>query len=113
MFRRRPSYKQRCVLCKKNMVLISQYGQKPFCTECQMKEINKPITDPVFKELFDIKPELYEQSSFLRNIKQAYLRYGSLTEKQVETFKKVAGEFGGGKPGKKRSAKKKSVDSEE
>jgi len=90
-------YKQRCMLCKKNMVLITSGRQKPICVPCQTRDFDKPITDPVFKKLFDIEPALYEQSSFLRDIKAAYLRFGALTERQVEVFKKVAKEMKRGK----------------
>lgn len=115
----RPSYKQRCMYCKKNMVLISNYRQKPVCTQCQMKEIDKPITDPKFKALFDISPDLYEKSSFLRNIKDAYLRYGGLSDKQEEVFKKVVDDlsagrgFGFSKRQDKEKSKEKKDESEE
>ena len=58
-----------------------------------MKQINQPIEDKKFKVMFDIDQKLYEQSSFLRSIKSNYLRFGSLSEKQVETFKRVAAEL--------------------
>jgi len=54
-----------------------------------MKEINKPVKDPKYKKLLDIPEELYRKSLFLRNIKNAYLRFDNLTEKQVEAFKKT------------------------
>ncbi len=54
-----------------------------------MKQINQPVTDPKYKKLLDIPEQLYQQSSFLRNIKQSYLRFGSLTEKQIDAFKKT------------------------
>ena len=47
------------------------------------------ITDPKMKKLFDVPLRLYEENSFLRSIKINYLRYGSLTERQVEAFKKA------------------------
>ena len=58
-----------------------------------MKKINQPIEDPKYKELLNIPVELYEKSSFLRNIKESYLRFNSLTERQIETFKKVVKEL--------------------
>ncbi len=88
-----PKYKQRCALCRKNMVLMYSSRQFPICTSCHMKQIEDPVTDPAYKELLDLPRELYEQSSFLRNIKRAYLQYHSLSEKQIEVFKKVAGEM--------------------
>ena len=63
-----------------------------------MKEISRPIEDPKMKELFDIDTKLYEQSSFLRNIKSSYLHFGNLSEKQVEMFRKVAEEMKTKKP---------------
>jgi hypothetical protein len=89
----RPQYKQKCIVCRKNMVLISAYRQVPVCAECKMKEINRPIVEEPYRTMFAIDEELYKQSSFLRNIKANYLRFGKLSEKQIETFKKVAEEL--------------------
>jgi len=85
----KPKFKQRCALCKKNMVVMYSQRQFPVCVECHMKQINQPVDDLQYKELFDIPETLYKQSSFLRNIKQSYLRFGSLTEKQIAAFKKT------------------------
>lgn len=85
----RPRYKQKCGLCKQNMVIIYSSRQFPICVVCHMKQIAEPVTDPQYKQLLDIPQELYQQSLFLRNIKQSYLRFGSLTEKQIEVFKKA------------------------
>jgi hypothetical protein len=89
-------YKELCMLCKKTRVLIKSRRQKAICTACQFRGIDdsKPITDPAMKKLFDIDPQLYEASYFLRDIKAKYLRFGSLTEKQIEVFAKVAAEEG-------------------
>ena len=94
----RPKYKQLCAICRKNHVLISTRNQFPICTSCSMKQISKPIEDEKFKKLFDIDEKLYEESSFLRSIKSNYLRFGSLSEKQIEVFKRVAEELKRGKP---------------
>lgn len=94
----RASYKQKCIICKKNHALITWKNRTPVCVECKLKEINKPIEDPKFRKLFDIDKKLYEQSSFLRNIKSNYLRYGSLSDKQIEVFSKVAEEVKNKKP---------------
>lgn len=88
----RVSYKQTCILCRKNKVLISSYKQKPICSECGTREF-KEVTEEPFKTLFAIPPELYSESSFLRSIRSNYHRYGSLSEKQVEVFKRVAKEM--------------------
>lgn len=95
------SYKQKCIVCRKNYAMVSWKNRNPVCTECRMRDINKPITDGKFKKLFDIDRSLYEKSSFLRNIKSSYLRFGGLSDKQVEMFKKVAEELKSGKARKK------------
>lgn len=41
------------------------------------------------KKMFDIPEDFYKKNSFLRSIKINYLRYGKLTEKQIEAFKKA------------------------
>ena len=92
----KPKYKQLCAICKKSHVLISSRNQFPICTSCSMKQINQPITDETFRKLFDIDQKLYEESSFLRSIKSNYLRFGSLSDKQVEVFKKVVAELKSG-----------------
>jgi hypothetical protein len=88
-----PKFKQRCALCKKNMVLMYSHRQFPICAQCQMKQIDQPIDDPLFKKMFDLPEKFYLESSFLRNIKESYLRFGSLTEKQIEAFKKTVEEL--------------------
>ncbi|MBI2550131.1 hypothetical protein HYV83_03025 [Candidatus Woesearchaeota archaeon] len=101
----RPKYKQLCAICKKSHVLIISRGQFPICTACSMKQINQPIEDEKFKAMFGIDQKLYEQSSFLRSIKYNYLRFGSLSDRQVEMFKKVAAELAA--PKKEESADEK------
>ncbi len=46
------------------------------------------VTDPALKKLLNIPEEFYHENSFLRSIKINALRYGSLSEKQIEYFKK-------------------------
>lgn len=46
------------------------------------------ITDPKMKKMFDIPEKFYEDNMFLRSIKINYLKWGKLTEKQIEAFKK-------------------------
>lgn len=89
----RPAYKQRCLNCKKNMVLIKYPKQRAICSECQTKSISTPITDPKFKKLFNIDPELYQQSSFLRDIRYQYGRFENLSERQISTFARVVKEM--------------------
>lgn len=71
------------------MVLTTARNQYPVCFDCQKGELQGEITDPKMKEFFDIPPELYEKSTFLRSIKINYLRYGKLSDKQIEFFKKT------------------------
>ena len=86
-------YKERCIACKKAMVLIKSRRQKAVCPACQFKGVaDKPITDPAMKQLFDIDQRLYDQNYFLRDIKAKYLRFGTLTEKQIDVFQRVADE---------------------
>lgn len=89
----RPAYKQRCVICKKNMVLIQYPKQRPNCQECQKRSFSAPITDPKFQKMFAIDPNLYNQSSFLRDIRFQYGRFQSLSERQIQTFQRVVKEI--------------------
>ena len=63
--------------------------QFPICSECHMKRISEPVTDPRYKKLLDIPTEFYEKSMFLRNIKEAHQRFGTLTKNQIDAFKKA------------------------
>lgn len=99
------AYKQRCIACKKNMVLITYYKQRPVCLECEMRDISDEITSKKWKKFFDIDPELYKKSSFLRSIKRNYLRQGVLTVKQKEMFLKVVKEGAKGFPKKNKGKK--------
>ena len=94
----RPRFKQRCALCKKNMVIMYSGRQFPICVECHMKQIGEPIEDVKMKKFFSIPKKLYEQSLFLRNIKQAYIRFGSLSDKQIDAFKKTVKDLKKAKP---------------
>ena len=85
----KPKFKQRCAICKNNMVVIFSYKQFPICVDCHMKQIDKPIEDAKAKKLFNIPEEFYRKSVFLRNIKGAFIRFGKLSEKQIEAFKKT------------------------
>lgn len=75
------------------MVLVSSRSQFPQCYDCQKSELSGEIKDPKMKKMFDIPEEFYKQSSFLRSIKSNYLKFGSLTDKQIEFFKKVVAEM--------------------
>ena len=51
--------------------------------------MDSEIEDPVMKKMFDVPEQFYMDNSFLRRIKVNYIRYGNLSEKQIEAFKKV------------------------
>ena len=87
------SYKQKCMRCNKNYVLADWRNKYPLCYDCEKPELNGDLKDPKMKELFDVPEECYKLSSFLRSIKKNYLRFGELTEKQIEAFKKVVGDL--------------------
>ena len=81
-------YQQLCMLCRKKRVLMQHYKQRAICIDCQMKNWDE-VKDPKFKKLFDIPKKLYEESYFLRNVRDYYDRMEKLSEKQVEAFKKT------------------------
>lgn len=76
--------------CKKNMVLTTSANRFPLCYDCEKSELEGEITDPEMKKMFDIPEMFYRENAFLRNIKKNYLKFGKLSEKQIEVFKKVA-----------------------
>ena len=82
-------FKQKCAKCKKNYVLTTSRSSYVICYDCQKATLSAEITDPIYKRLFDIPEEYYKENAFLRNIKANYLKFGSLTENQASTFKKV------------------------
>lgn len=87
------SYKELCRRCKKNYVLVTWRDRFPICIECQKAEMEGEITDPKMKKMFDIPKEFYDRVNFLRSIKINYLKYGALSKKQIDTFKKVVAEM--------------------
>jgi hypothetical protein len=89
----RVQYKQKCYKCKKNYVLATSRQNYTLCYECQKDSLKGEITDPYFAKLFDIPEEYYKNNSFLRSIKANYLKYNSLTDKQIAAFKKVLEEM--------------------
>ena len=83
-------YKQKCCICRSNYAVVTRRDRYAICYDCHKKQMHGKIDDPKMKELFDIPEEYYKKSMFLRNIKINYLKYGNLTEKQIEAFKKTA-----------------------
>ena len=82
-------YKEQCKRCRKNYVKVTSKQKYPLCYDCQKDELKGKIKDPKMKKLFNIPEEYYKDNIFLRNIKINYLRYDSLTDKQIEAFKKA------------------------
>ncbi len=82
-------YKIKCIRCKKNYVLSSYRQRNNTCAECQEKDMQGEVKDPELKKLLDIPEAYYKENNFLRNIKIAALRYGKLTDRQIEVFKDV------------------------
>ena len=83
-------FKQLCNKCKKNYTIITFKQNYALCYDCQKDDLKKEIKDPKMKKLFNIPEQFYKDNSFLRNIKLYYLKFGSLSEKQMEAFKKSA-----------------------
>lgn len=86
-------YKIKCIRCKQNYVVVTKRQRYALCYNCQKKDLIGKIKDPKMKKLFDISEEYYKENSFLRDIKINYLRYGNLTERQIEAFKKAVKEM--------------------
>mgnify|MGYP001611023406 FL=1 len=86
-------FKQKCFRCKKNFVLVTSKQKYVLCYDCQKDELSKEIKDKNMKKLFDIPEDYYKDNIFLRNIKISFLRYGNLTEKQINAFKKTVKEL--------------------
>ena len=75
--------------CNKNYVAATSRDRYIQCYDCQKGDLDKPINDSAMKKLFDLPEEYYMKNSFLRSIKSNYLRFGKLTDKQIEAFKKT------------------------
>lgn len=82
-------YKQKCFRCKKNYVLATWRSRFVQCYDCEKDQLKGEVKSKKMKKLFDIPEDYYKENSFLRSIKINYLKFGSLSEKQIETFKKA------------------------
>lgn len=88
------AYKQLCISCKKNYVLMKGRRQRPVCIDCEMKYLfEEPVTDAKLKKLFDIPKEMYLDSYFLRDVRRKYNMLGFITERQEEAFKNTVKEL--------------------
>jgi len=86
-------FKQKCNECKTNYVLTTKRQPFVVCYECQKKDLAREITDPFIKKILTIPEEFYKENAFLRNIKINYLKYGTISEKQIAAFKKTVEEM--------------------
>ncbi|MBI2105682.1 hypothetical protein HYT56_02480 [Candidatus Woesearchaeota archaeon] len=85
-------YKQLCMICRKNKVLMQSYKQKPICLDCQMKQWDK-IENEKYRRLFNIPKKFYEESYFLRSVRDYYDRAEKISKKQEQAFKKTVDEL--------------------
>ena len=83
------AYNQRCIVCKKNVVLMQHRRQRPICLECEMKDLFEPIENKKMQRLFEVPKKLYEESYFLRDVRRKYNMFGNISDKQIEVFKRV------------------------
>lgn len=84
------TYNQLCTRCRKKYVLSTWRDRYPVCYECQKAEMAGEIKDPEMKKLFNLSDDVYKKSTFLRDMKIKYLRYGKMSKGQIDAFKKVA-----------------------
>mgnify|MGYP001562870803 FL=1 len=71
------------------MVVVTAKTRFTVCYDCQKDELQGEIKNPKMKDMFNIPEEFYKDSLFLRNIKINYLKFGKLSDKQIEWFKRV------------------------
>jgi len=90
-------FKQKCTKCKTNYVLTNKRQPIVICYDCQKDELQGEIKDPYVKKILDIPEEFYKENSFLRNIKINYLKYGTISEKQIAAFRKTVEEMSSNK----------------
>ena len=92
----RPQFKKKCNVCK-DVWVLAKHREYTICVECHLKQIfSEKITDKEYQFL-DVDRATYTKSRFLRNIRHAYITYGSLTEKQIEAFKEAVKNVKAGK----------------
>ena len=82
-------YKILCYKCKKNYIPASWSDKFVACYDCLKRELSTEIKDSKMKKMFNISEELYKENAFLRSIKLNYIRYESLSDKQIEAFKET------------------------
>ncbi len=82
-------YQQKCYRCRKRYVTMTSRQRYAVCYDCQKEDLSKKVKSPKMQKFFAIPEEFYRKNSFLRDIKINYLKFGKLTEKQVNAFKKT------------------------
>jgi hypothetical protein len=82
-------YKQKCFRCKKNYVLATWRSRFVQCYDCEKDQLKGVVKNAKMKKMFAIPEDFYKENSFLRSIKINYLKFGALSEKQIEAFKKA------------------------
>jgi len=82
-------YKEKCRRCKKNYVTVTWKQRYPLCYDCQKNEMSGEIKNAKMKRLFNIPEDFYKENAFLRSIKINYLRFGKLSDKQIDAFKET------------------------
>lgn len=70
-------------------MLTTTRNRFPVCYDCQKGQLAGKIRDPELSKLCDIPEDLYRMDPFLRDIKIKAINQNSLTEKQIEAFKKT------------------------
>ena len=78
----RPQFKTKCGVCKKEWIIVTS-RDFPICVTCHLKQIfSEEVTDREY-DFLNIDKTVYSQSKFLRSIRQNYLMYKTLSEKQI------------------------------
>jgi hypothetical protein len=85
--------KKKCNKCRKNYVKCTKRQGYILCYDCQKPQLNVEIEDKTMKALFDIPEEFYKENGFLCELKSKYIRFGSLSEKQIAVFEKIVKEL--------------------
>ncbi len=85
--------KKKCNRCRKNYVKCSKRQGYVLCFDCQKPQLDVEIEDPKMKKLFDIPELMYRNNAFLCELKSKYIRFGSLSDKQIEVFKRIVKEL--------------------
>jgi hypothetical protein len=81
-------FKTKCIRCRKNYLIVTGRQTRAVCYDCQKPYLEGEIKDPALKKLFNLPEKYYKENSFLRDLKIQCLRFGKLSEKQIEALKK-------------------------